>query len=134
VALTEKSASYIGEILDAAFSNAQAIVVLLTGDDEARLREALRGTTESAYEVELTAQARPNVLFEAGMAMAYCPDRTVLVEFGYLRPFSDVAGRHSVKMDGSSKKRQELAQRLQQAGCAVNIQGTDWHTSGDLQP
>ncbi len=134
VMMTGKPSPYIGEILETAFSRAQAIVVLLSGDDEARLREELRGVNEAAYEIGLTPQARPNVLFEAGMAMAYSPDRTVLVEFGQLRPFSDVAGRHSVKMDGSSKKRQELAQRLQQAGCLVKMSGTDWHNAGDLAP
>jgi predicted nucleotide-binding protein len=132
VTLTGKSAPYIGEILDAAFSNAQAVVVMLTGDDQARLRTELRGASEPAHETELTPQARPNVLFEAGMAMAYNPDRTVLVEFGHLRPFSDVAGRHSVKMDGSTEKRQDLAVRLQKAGCAVKLTGTDWHKAGDL--
>lgn len=134
VMMTGKSAPYIGEILEVAFSKAQAIVVLLTGDDEARLRDELHGAKEAGYEINLTPQARPNVLFEAGMAMAFSPDRTVLVEFGHLRPFSDVAGRHSVKMDGASKKRQELAQRLEQAGCLVKMSGTDWHNAGDLKP
>jgi predicted nucleotide-binding protein len=133
VAMTGKSAPYIGEILDTAFSNAQAIVVMLTGDDEARLRAELRQAKEPPHENELTPQARPNVLFEAGMAMAYNPDRTVLVEFGHLRPFSDIGGRHTVKMDGSTEKRQELAARLQKAGCAVNVAGTDWHKAGDLR-
>ncbi len=132
VAMTGKSAPYVGEILDTAFSNAQAIVVMLSGDDEARLCAELRQAKEPTYENELAPQARPNVLFEAGMAIAYNPDRTVLVEFGHLRPFSDIAGRHSVKMDGSTEKRQELAVRLQKAGCAVKLTGTDWHRAGDL--
>jgi predicted nucleotide-binding protein len=132
VALTGKSAPYVGEILDVAFSAAQAVVVVLSPDDEARLREELRGKEEPDYETKLTPQARPNVLFEAGMAMARNPDRTVLVEFGRLRPFSDVAGRHAIKMDGSTSKRQDLAMRLQKAGCAVELSGTDWHSVGDL--
>jgi predicted nucleotide-binding protein len=134
VALTGKSSPYIGEVLDAAFANAQAIVVMLTGDDEARLRPELRQAKEPSYETEMTPQARPNVLFEGGMAMDHNPDRTVLVEFGHLRPFSDIAGRHSVKMDGSTEKRQELAARLEKAGCAVKLTGTDWHKAGDLKP
>jgi len=120
--------------LDAAFSNAQAVVVLLTGDDEAQMRPDLRKTGDPSYELVLTPQARPNVLFEAGMAMAYSPERTVLVEFGNLRPFSDVAGRHTVRMDGSTEKRQELAIRLEKAGCPVKTTGTDWHRAGDLRP
>jgi predicted nucleotide-binding protein len=109
-------------------------VVVLSGDDEARLRVELRQEVEPGHETELTPQARPNVLFEAGMAMAHNPDRTVIVEFGNLRPFSDVGGRHTIRMDGSSEKRQELATRLQNAGCTVKMAGTDWHTAGDPRP
>ena len=134
ITLTGKASPYVGEILDAAFSNAQAVVVLLTPDDEARLRAALHGPAEPSHETNLTPQARPNVLFEAGMAMARDPDRTILVEIGDLRPFSDIGGRHTIRMDNSTQKRQALALRLQSAGCAVNLKGTDWQTDGDLSP
>lgn len=121
---------YIGDILDCAFNQAQAVVVLLTPDDEARLRDSFRKPDEQEYEIKLTAQARPNVLFEAGMAFGRFPERTILVELGKLRPFSDITGRHTVKLDDSTQKRQDLAQRLRKAGCAVDITGTDWHTEG----
>jgi predicted nucleotide-binding protein len=132
VELTGKAAPYVGEVLDAAFSSAQAVVVLLSPDDLVRLRPGLCGQLESSHETNFTHQARPNVLFEAGMAMARHPDRTVLVEIGALRPFSDIGGRHTIRMDNSPKKRQELAQRLQSAGCPVSLSGTDWQTAGDL--
>ena len=130
---TGKSSPYIGEILDAAFSRARAVLVLFTPDDEARLRDALHQPGEAAHETELTGQARPNVLFEAGMAMGRSEDHTVLVEIGQLRPFSDVAGRHVIRLDNSTQRRQELAQRLGIAGCPVNLSGTDWHTAGDFE-
>jgi Predicted nucleotide-binding protein containing TIR-like domain len=38
VALTKKGTPFVGEILEAAFRVSKAVVVLLTGDDEARLR------------------------------------------------------------------------------------------------
>ena len=75
---------------------------------------------------------RPWILFEAGMAFGRRADRTVLVEIGDLRPFSDVAGRHVVRLNNSTQRRQELAQRLETAGCAANLTGTDWHTAGDF--
>ena len=73
------------------------------------------------------------MLFEAGMAMARDQDRTVLVELGQLRPFSDIAGRYAIRLDDTTQRRQELAQRLQVAKCPVKLVGTDWHTAGDFE-
>ncbi|AUX25129.1 uncharacterized protein SOCEGT47_056730 [Sorangium cellulosum] len=133
-AMTGKAAPYIGEILDAAFDRAQAVVALLTGDDEARLRPELLSAGEN--EEALTPQARANVLFEAGMAMGSHADRTVFVEIGRLRTFSDIAGRHTVRItqdpQSSIANRQEIAARLHDAGCDVDISGTDWHTAGSF--
>jgi hypothetical protein len=104
----------------------------MTPDDEAKLRELFVYTDDENYEKNLTPQARPNVLFEAGMAMARAPKRTVLVQLGKLRPFSDIGGRHVIKLNNTSQKRQELAQRLQKAGFDVNFVDTDWHSVGDF--
>jgi len=134
VTLVRKASPYVGEILGAAFKHAQAVVALLTPDDEARLRSDLVTEDDPPYERWLTGQARPNVLFEAGMAFATHPDNTVLVQIGSVRPFSDVAGRHVVRMDNSTSKRKDLAQRLQSAGCSVNLGGEDWLTTGDMAP
>jgi predicted nucleotide-binding protein len=132
ISATGKPAPHIGEILHAAFTDAQAVVVLFTGDDVARLQEAFWQPEQLPYETRLTPQARPNVLFEAGMAMGRCPDRTVLVELGTLRPFSDIAGLQVVKLNNSTQRRQDLAVRLQTCGCKANLTGTDWHNAGDF--
>jgi len=132
IAATGEASPFIGEVLDVAFSMAQAVVVLLTPDDEARLREPFRGKNDPAYESQLTGQARPNVLFEAGMAMGRNSKRTVIVELGTIRPFSDIAGRHTVRLSDNSSSRQELAERLRTAGCPVDLSGRDWHTEGDF--
>ena len=132
VGATGKGSPYIGEILDAAFSRAHAIVVLFSPDDEARLKQQFRADKDPFYESKLTGQARPNVLFEAGMSMGKFPERTVLVEVGALRPFTDIAGLHAIRMNGSSKSRQDLALRLRTAGCPVKLDGSDWHSAGDF--
>ncbi len=129
---TGKASPYIGEILETAFSAAQAIVVLMTPDDEARLRTDFQAPNDPSYETRLTPQARSNVLFEAGMAMGHNPDRTILIELGELRPFSDVAGRHAIRLNNSAERRHELAQRLKTAGCSVEDGGTDWLKVGDF--
>jgi predicted nucleotide-binding protein len=123
---TGQPSPYVGTILETAFRDAAAVVVLLTPDDEARLRAAYRKTGDAMYEKRLTGQARSNVLFEAGMAFGRDPNSTVLVQLGDVRPFSDVAGRHVVHLSNAPTTRQELATKLANAGCNVNTSGSDW--------
>lgn len=129
LATTGDGAPYVGQVLTAGFRVAQAVVVLLTPDDEARLRPAFHRDRDPAYEKEYTHQARPNVLFEAGMALVSHEHRTVIVELGELRPFSDVAGRNTIRMNDSVEKRQALASRLDTAGCSVDLSG-NWREAG----
>ncbi len=133
VAATGNGSPYIGEVLDAGFRICQAVVVLLTGDDEARLRENLRKSNDPPYETELTPQPRPNVLFEAGMAMGRHHGRTILVQIGHIRAMSDIVGRHAVRFAGTVEDRIVLKNRLGSAGCTVNDRGVDWLTAGDFQ-
>lgn len=131
---TGEPSPYVGTILETAFRDAAAVVVLLTPDDEARLRKAFLKKTDPMYEKRLTPQARPNVLFEAGMAFGRKPENTVLVQVGEVRPFSDVGGRHVARLSNDSTSRQELATKLANAGCNVDTSGTDWLTEGDFTP
>jgi len=132
IALTGKGAPYIGDVLDAAFSAARAIVVLQTPDDVAYLHESLAEPGDPECKPQM--QPRPNVLFEAGIAMGRDVNRTVIVELGKVKSFSDIHGRHVVKLDNSIGKRQDLATRLKTAGCDVQTTGTAWHEAGDLRP
>jgi predicted nucleotide-binding protein len=130
--LTGKASPYIGEILDAAFAAAQAIIVILTGEDVAMLRPSFRGSTEQDHDSKPTPQARLNVIFEAGMALGRNPDRTIMVELEHTRPFSDVAGRHTIRFRGSSEDRQSLKTRLETAGCEISAAGVRWLSSGNF--
>jgi predicted nucleotide-binding protein len=91
-AKTGKANPYIGEILEEGFKMATAVVVLMTPDDEAKLKDEFHKDVEDSFEKVPTGQARPNVLFEAGYAMGKYPENTVLVQVGKLRPFSDISG------------------------------------------
>jgi predicted nucleotide-binding protein len=133
---TGRSAPSIMEILDRMFDLVRAVVVLMTPDDEARLRSPFVKTRDPPHERELTPQARPNVIFEAGWAFGRYPDHTVLVELvelGPLRPVSDLAGLHVVQLDNSEQKRRELARKLRAAGCPVDLDGSEWQTAGDFE-
>lgn len=133
VALTGEGSPYVGQILDAAFDRAAAVVVLMTPDEIAYLQPKY-AQDEDDPETHPAAQARPNVLFEAGMALGRDARRTVLVEVGHVRPFSDVAGRHAIRLTNEMASRQALAKRLETAGCEVSLTGTDWHSTGDFSP
>lgn len=132
LAMTGSASPYIGDVLDVAFGAAQAVVVLQTPDDVAYLHESLASPEDPETQPQM--QPRPNVLFEAGMAMARQPERTVIVELGRVKSFSDIHGRHTVRLDNTVAKRQDLANRLRTAGCDVNTTGSDWHRAGDLTP
>lgn len=132
IAMTGKGSPYIGEVLNTAFGHAQAVVVLHTPDDIAHLHESLASPGDPDTIPQM--QPRPNVIFEAGMALARDEDRTIIVELGRIRSFSDVHGRHVVRLDNTVEKRQDLAVRLRTAGCTVDLDGTDWQTEGDLTP
>lgn len=130
--LTGKATPYIGEALESAFKNAQAVIVLLSPDDEVRLSPELWRDIEDEDEKEIKLQARPNVLFEAGMAFATHSDRTILVEVGEVKPFSDIGGRHVVRLSNLAERRNEIAERLRTAGCDVSTSGNNWIYTGDF--
>jgi len=130
IARTKKGAPHIGEVVEAMFKGAKAVVVLLTPDDEARLRRRFLKASDPAYERRLTGQARANVLFEAGRAFGSHPNTTILVQVGEVRPFSDTAGVHVIRLGDDDASRNDLATRLKSAGCSVNTSGRDWLTVG----
>lgn len=133
IAATGTAAPYVGQVLDAAFERAQAVVVVLSPDEIAYLHPDL-ASGPGDTETDPSRQPRPNVLFEAGMALGRHPDRTVLVECGRVRAFSDIVGRHTVRLSDDLKARQDLANRLKTAGCQVVTTGVHWHDAGDLAP
>lgn len=130
-AATGQSSPYIGDILKTGFDRAQAIVVLSTPDDVAHLRQEY-AEDDNDPATKPMGQARPNVLFEAGMAIGWNADRTVLVEFGRVRGLSDLSGRHLLRLNNSSEARHELVQRLRTAGVAVDDSDGAWLTAGDF--
>jgi len=132
VLMTKKANPYIGDILDNTMAKVQAVVVLFSPDDLAKLRPELLTRSDGAPEKTLRGQPRANVLFEAGLALGRHPDKTILVEVGKLRKFSDIAGRHVVRLTNEYSKRNDLANRLENLGCKVDKQGTDWTTTGDF--
>jgi predicted nucleotide-binding protein len=123
----------IKQILDAMFDQAAAVVVLLTPDDTTRLKPELQSRSDPAHEKKFVGQARPNVLFEAGMAFGSHPDSVVLVQVGWVKPFTDIGGIHVTHMDNTPQKRSELATKLKGVGCDVDTGGSDWYSTGNFE-
>src|SRR5882724_2510618 len=114
---------YIGAVLDEAFKNVQAVIAFFTPDEHVISRAQF-----SAGRWRL--QARPNVFFEAGMAIATHPRETILVVLGDQELPSDLSGRHFIRLDGTSMALKSLSDRLRTAGCAVELDGNDWLEPG----
>jgi predicted nucleotide-binding protein len=123
---------HVDDVLDVAMGRVQAVVVLFSPDDDAMLNSRLHGKNELASERKLQGQPRPNVLFEAGMALARHPDKTLILQVGTVRGFSDIAGRHVIRLTNAKEKRNDVINRLEKIGCQVDRRGTDWMTTGDF--
>ncbi len=132
VALTKKPNPYIGQVIDAGFEHAQTIVVLLTPDDDAKLKDKFHSAGDQQFEKRLTGQPRQNVLFEAGMAFGKYNATTILVRIGSLRPMSDVAGIHILHLSDSPTSRKQFVSKLKIAGVALDDGGDDWLNAGEF--
>jgi len=113
---------YVIDIVKKAIKT-KAVLVLLTPDEVTFLRNWFVTDKDDS---EPAAQSRPNVLFEAGLALGANPHHTVIVVMASARIPSDLLGLHIEKFDGSPEKRQALADELGKAGCKINRNGTRW--------
>jgi predicted nucleotide-binding protein len=132
VAKTGLPNPYVGDVVTAGLTMADVAVVILTPDDIVKLRADLLHEEDDIVERTLHGQSRPNVIYEAGFADALGRDRTVIVEIGSSKPFSDISGRHTLRYDGSASKRNVLVQRLTVAGLQPDTSGNDWLKVGDI--
>ena len=106
-------------------------MALFTPDESVELKPQFRKQGQTSH--EKGEQSRPNVIFEAGLAFGRRPDKVILVEFGQLRPFSDIFGRHTIRMDDSEDKKKDLVSRLRTVGCEVKIEGEEWLKVGSFE-
>jgi predicted nucleotide-binding protein len=127
---TGMAAPYLGDVVRKAPHLAQATLVLLSPDDIVELHPDLRQDNDHPYERALSGQARPNVLFELGLAFMAYPEQTIIVEVGLMRPIADLAGLNVIRFDGSAIAVRKVLDRLDLAGCPVNISGTNWLDPG----
>lgn len=128
VAETGMGSPYTLEAVQAAMEVAQAVVVVLTAEDQAGLLPALAERPDSP-ETAIEGQPRQNVMLEAGMAIGTGRASTILVEIGPIRAASDLQGLNVVRMTNDAQRRAGLRHRLINAGCAINESTQDWLSS-----
>jgi predicted nucleotide-binding protein len=121
---------YLGQVVAKAPHLAQATLVLLSPDDIVELHSDLYHDNDLPHERARGGQARPNVLFELGLALMAYPERTIVVDVGQMRPIADLAGLNVIRFDGSAMAVKKLLDRLKQANCPVDDSGTDWLNPG----
>lgn len=123
---------YTGDVVATGLRMADAAIIVITPDDVVKLRSDLVREQDGELERTMQGQARPNVVYEAGYADALGLNRTLIVEVGLSKPFSDIAGRNTLRYDGSPAKRNALVQRLKLAGLRPDTDGDDWLKLGDV--
>lgn len=116
---------FIGEIIRAGMEQACAIIVMLTPDECSFLHPSFISPHDSEVEKSRW-QSRPNVLLEAGMALALDEKRTILVTLGPVQLPSDLHGRHLIRLDNSDLARDRLKTALEGVGCRTGKHIPDW--------
>lgn len=123
----------IAEIVERGMSEAQGVIALITADEYAAVRPEYREEHDEPDQIARW-QARPNVIFEAGMAFGRARTRVVFVLLGNPKLFTDVAGIHVLRpTNDPSGDRGILRSTLGQGmRCAVE-DSSEWMKAGDFE-
>lgn len=125
---------YVNDAVTKIMEEAQAIVVMLSPDDEVKLKDQFVTKNERSTEGKLRGQARPNVIFETGIAIGTHHRKTVIVQVGDMKPFTDIGGMHILHLTGTDRSRHDFANRLEDLGCKIDRGGDHWLRAGDFTP
>ncbi|WP_409047882.1 TIR domain-containing protein [Microbacterium sp. HA-8] len=121
------------DIVRAGIGISDAVIVLMTPDDEGYVKSGFYDATrDDPREARPTGQARQNVVFEAGWAMALNQNGTVLVRVGDVRPLSDIDGLNYVWLTNDIDSRRQLITRLRNCDLEVRDNDDRWRTAGEF--
>ncbi|MBX3119304.1 MAG: nucleotide-binding protein [Fimbriimonadaceae bacterium] len=116
----ESADDFNHEIIDRLFESCDGAIVILSPDERAILRPQLHRHASDAKEKY---QARPNVIFEHGIALGKFGRRVIVVQFGDVELHSDVAGLHPFRWSDAKSMRNQLSDRLSAMGYSVKATG-----------
>jgi hypothetical protein len=116
---------------------AQGVLALFTPEEFSALHPDLRRKSGETEEYIRRWQARPNVIFEAGLACGIDSTRCAFVVFGKTSLFTDVAGIQVFSPTNEFGERSDraLLRGLLEGGmkCAVNLSSNAWMHAGDFE-
>jgi predicted nucleotide-binding protein len=118
------------DIVRSGIDMSDAVVVLMTPDDLRQVKPEFGLPTDDSREGRASGQARQNVVFEAGWAMALNQHRVVLVRVGEVRNLSDIEGLNYVHLTNDISSRRTLIGRLRNCELAIDDSGESWRTAG----
>jgi predicted nucleotide-binding protein len=124
----------VGDVISQAMKRVQGVMILFSPDEEAKLKGKLATDSDRRKSLHTKGfQPRPNVIFEAGLALGAHSDKTILVQVGDVRDISDIAGKHLVHLSNSFASRKHLADRLEsKLKFKVDLTGRTWQDIGDF--
>ena len=125
---------YVNDVVTKIMEEAQAVVVILSPDDEAKLKDQFVGKHERQTEGKLQGQARQNVVFETGIALGTHHRKTIIVRVGDVKSFTDIGGMHIPRLSNDERSRLDLANRLEDLKCDIDRRGDRWLSAGDFTP
>jgi predicted nucleotide-binding protein len=122
----------VGDVISQAMERVHGVMILFSPDEEAKVRTKFASASDKKKNLHLKGfQPRPNVIFEAGLALGAHSDKTILVQVGSVRDISDIAGKHMVHLSNSFADRKRLADRLEsKLKFKIDLDGTTWQTIG----
>ncbi|MEZ4788915.1 MAG: nucleotide-binding protein [Flavobacteriales bacterium] len=104
---------FVADVVSEGIQQAELVLVLFTPDELAALYDPVSGNLARNERSGSRWQARPNVIFEAGIAFAMKRERTALLTLGAdVELFSDVSGMHFVNLANPGAK-QHLRHRME---------------------
>ena len=109
------------EIVQQGLASVHAVIVLLYGEERVAPIKELGGG-------KYLRQPRPNVIFEAGIALRLMPEKTLFVQVGDVRIWSDI---NRFILEDTERKRHELLLLLESIGCDVDRSNTN-HLTREL--
>jgi predicted nucleotide-binding protein len=126
--------AHIDEIVEKGMSEAQGVIAIFTPDEYAAVQPQYRRAQDRIEEITRW-QARPNVIFEAGMAFGRARNRVVFVLFGNPTLFTDVDGVHVLRPNNDPGGDRATLRNLLAQGmnCAVEHYSNEWITAGNFE-